>query len=175
MLGSIHDIINMDMDDYNRIGIRIEKDFSSKVLEKLEIGKIYRALICVKYEEIGISKGSTPMKSIMITRSISSKLILDRIQRELRRFENEYNLEDYSGHCFVGWKEWLSNDEYAAGVSNKKVDERITEVLQDEVKSRNNLTKISKNMIEGEAFEMINKLSPLFNSVVGGKMYKKLS
>jgi hypothetical protein len=65
-------------------------------------GNIYRMLVSVKYEKDGIVKVSSPMKSIMITSSISSKLILKRIQRELRRFEYEYELEDYSGECFVG-------------------------------------------------------------------------
>jgi hypothetical protein len=43
----------------------------------------------------GIVKGSSPIKSIMITRTISSKSILERIQRELIRFEDE--LKAYSG------------------------------------------------------------------------------
>lgn len=138
-LASIHAILNMDVS--NSIRSRIENDFSSKVLAKLESGKIYRALVTVKYEDNGISKGSSPMKSIMITSSINCRLILDRIQRELRRFEIEYDLEDYSGDCFVGWKEWLSKEDSAEGFSNKKVDEILTEVLQDEVKSRNKLKK----------------------------------
>lgn len=84
------------------------------------------------------------MKSIMITSSINSKLILERIQRELRRFEIEYDLDEYTSDCFIGWKEWLSKEEYAEGLSNKKVDEILTEVLEDEVKSRKKLKKISK-------------------------------
>jgi hypothetical protein len=61
------------------------------------------------------------------------------------------------------------------GLTNKKIDKIVTEVLQDEVKSKNLYNKISKNMIEGKAFEKINNLIPLFDSVVGGKMYKTLS
>ena len=91
-------------------------------------------LVSVKYEKDGIVKGSSPMKSIMITSRISYKLILERIQIELIKFENEYELEDYSGDCFVGWKEWISNEDYAKGLTNKKVDEKLSEVLQEEIK-----------------------------------------
>jgi hypothetical protein len=100
------------------LGRVLDNEFSSKVLDKLEPGKVYILLVSLNYEVDGIVKGSSPMKSIIITRSINCKLILDRIQRELRRFEYEYDLEDYSGDSFVGWKEWLSIEEYAA--TNKK-------------------------------------------------------
>lgn len=138
-LASIQDILNMDLS--NNIMSIIQNDLNSKVLGKLDSGKIYRALITEKYKENGIIKGSTPMKSIMITSSINSKLILERIQRELRRFEIEYDLDEYTSDCFIGWKEWLSKEEYAEGLSNKKVDEILTEVLEDEVKSRKKLKK----------------------------------
>lgn len=79
------------------MGGAIENEFRSKVLATLEAGKVYRLLVSLKYEVNGIVKGSSPMKSLMLTSGISSKLILERIQRELRRFEYEYELEEYSG------------------------------------------------------------------------------
>jgi hypothetical protein len=162
------------MDNEKEFGV-FGNVFSSNVLDKLMSEKVYRMLVSVKYEVVGIVKGSSPMKSIMITSSISCKLILERIQRELRRFENEYDLEYYSGDCFVGWKEWLSNEEIVAGINNKKVDEIVTGVLQDEVKSKNKYKKISKNMVDGPAFLSINKFNLLFYSVVRGNKYMKLS
>lgn len=69
------------------------------------------------------------MKSIMITSRISCKLNLERIQRELRRYEQEYELE-YSTGEILGWKEWHSNEESAKGISNKKVVEIVSDVLQ---------------------------------------------
>jgi hypothetical protein len=103
-LGTIYEILNIDMDN-NKEFAGLGKLFSSNVLDKLISGKVYRMLVSVKYEVDGIVKGGSPMKSIMITTTISSKLILERIQRELIRFEYEYNLEEYSADCFVGWKE----------------------------------------------------------------------
>jgi hypothetical protein len=94
------------MDNEKEFGV-FGNVFSYNVLDKLMSGKVYRMLVSVKYEADGIVKGSSPMKSIMITNSISCKLILERIQRELRRFENEYELEDYSDDCFVRWKELI--------------------------------------------------------------------
>lgn len=61
-------------------------------------------LVSEKYEQDGIVKGSSPMNSIMITSRISCKLILERIQRELIRFEVEYDLEDYIGDCLLDKK-----------------------------------------------------------------------
>jgi hypothetical protein len=61
-------------------------------------GKIYRLLVNLKYEMNGSVKGSSPMKSILSTIKISirmssnSNLILERIQRELIKFEEEYDL-----------------------------------------------------------------------------------
>jgi hypothetical protein len=77
-------------------------------------------LVSVKYEMGGIVKGSSPMKSTMIGANINCVHIISKIQRELQRFEIEYELEDYSGECFVGWKEWLSNEEFAKGGLQKK-------------------------------------------------------
>jgi len=151
------------------------KIFSSKIINKLEKGKIYRMLVSVKYEMDGIIKGGSPMNSTMIGSNINCLHILRKIQRELQRFESEYELENYSGDCFVGWKEWLSNEDFCKGVTRKKVNETLNEVIEEEVKSKNKYTKISQNMIEGKAYESINKFIPLFNSVVSGKEYKKIS
>ena len=98
-LASIHDILNMKKD--KGLGGLVNV-FRSSVLEKLMGGKVYRMLVSLKYVVDGKVMGCSPMKSIMVTRSISSKLVLERIEVELRRFENEYNLDDYSGDCFVG-------------------------------------------------------------------------
>lgn len=84
-LGSIHDILNIDMDNEKEFGV-FGNVFSSNVLDKLMSGKVYRMLVSVNYEVDGIVKGSTQIKSIMITSTINSKLILERIQRELIRF-----------------------------------------------------------------------------------------
>jgi len=99
--GSIYSIININMDNATEFEV-LGKSFTSNILDKLNPEKIYRMLVSVKYEKDGIVKGSSPMKSIMITSRISCKLILERIQIELIKFENEYELEDYSGDCFVG-------------------------------------------------------------------------
>jgi hypothetical protein len=154
---------------------RLANVFSSQVLAKLQEGKVYRILVSLKYEVDGIVKGSSPMKSILITRNISSSLIIERIKTELIKFEEEYKIELYNGECFVGWKEWLSTEEFAQGVTNKKVDEILTDVLQTEIKSKNKYTKISQKMLDGAAFADINKMVPLFDSVVKGKIYKNLS
>jgi hypothetical protein len=70
--------MNMDNEtEFEGLG----KVFTSKILEKLKPDKIYRMLVSLKYEIDGIVKGSSPMKSIMITSRISCKLILERIQR----------------------------------------------------------------------------------------------
>jgi|ERR1700688_861279 len=98
------------MDNEKESG-EIIKKFSSNVLNKLEKGKVYRMLVSVKYEMVGIVKGSSPMKSTMIGVNINCLHILRKIQRELQRFESEYELENYTGECFVGWKEWLSIEE----------------------------------------------------------------
>ena len=47
---------------------------------------------------------------------------MERIKNELRRFEVEYNLENYYGEVFVAWKEWLSEIEYNKNLSPKDVD-----------------------------------------------------
>ena len=166
-LGSIHEILEVDLNNEKKFEV-LGMVFTSNVLDRLKSGKVYRMLVSLKYEVDGFVKGSSLMNSVMITSSTSCKLILEWIQRELRRFEDEYDLEDYSGDCFVGWKEWLSSEDYAAGVTNKKVDEIVSEVLLDEVKSKNKYKKISKNMLDGQAFESINNFNPLFDSVVKG-------
>jgi hypothetical protein len=112
-------------------------------------------LVSVKYEMDGIVKGSSPMKSTMIGAKINCLHILKRIQRELQRFESEYELEIYSADCFLGWKEWLSKEEYAAGLTNKKVTETLNEVIQEEEKSKNKYTKISQNMIDGKLLKVL--------------------
>jgi len=157
MLGNIIEILDDNNNNY------FEDRFKEMVLDKLEEGKIYRMLITVKYEEEGVIKGSTPMRSVMITKTISGYLILDRIQRELRKFEYEYNLEDYTGECYVGWKEWLSKEDFVEGVSNRKVDEIVSELLQYELKNKNK--KINEKMIDGHEFDNINIMFPKFNSV----------
>ena len=166
MLGSIINILDDNKAKY------FEERFTEMILEKLEEGKIYRMLITVKYEEDGEIKGSTPMRSVMITKSISVYLILDRIQRELRKFEYEYNLEDYTGECYVGWKEWLSNEEFVEGVTSRKVDEVVSEILQDELKNKHK--QIKDKMIDGDVFNYINKMFPKFNSVdIYPRLFKK--
>lgn len=69
-LGSIYEITNINIDNTQEFG-KLDNVFRSKVLDKLKSGKIYRMLVSVKYEVDGIVKGSSPMKSIMITCSIS--------------------------------------------------------------------------------------------------------
>jgi len=108
-LGSISEILATDMENEKESGVLIKR-FSSNVLNKLEKGKVYRMLVSVKYEKGGIVKGSSPMKSTMIGANINCLHLISKIQRELRRFEIEYELENYSGDCFVGWKEWLSHE-----------------------------------------------------------------
>jgi hypothetical protein len=119
-LGSISEIINTDMDNEKESADLI-KVFRGNVLNKLEKGKVYRMLVSLKYEVDGIVKGSSPMKSTMIGANINCVHILSKIHRELQRFESEYDLENYSGDCFVGWKEWLSIDEYAKGLVKKRL------------------------------------------------------
>ena len=157
MYGNIIDILDDNNNKY------FEDRFKEMVLDKLELGKIYRMLITVKYEEDGEVKGSTPMRSVMITKTISGYLILDRIQKELRKFEYEYNLENYTGECYVGWKEWLSKEDFVEGVTNRKVDDIVSELLQYEIKYKNK--KINEKMIDGNEFNYINKMFPKFNSV----------
>lgn len=53
---------------------------------------------------------------------------------------------------FIGWKVGLSKEDSANGISKKQEVEIVSEVLQEEIKSKNKYTKISKNMVEGPAF-----------------------
>ena len=113
------------------------------------------------------------MNSTMIVSNINCLHILRKIQRELQRelqrLESEYELENYSSDCFVGWKQWLSNEDFCKGITTKKVNETLNEVIEEEVKSKNKYTKISQNMIEGKAFESINNFIPLFICEVASK------
>jgi hypothetical protein len=60
---------------------------------------------------------------------------MERIKNELRRFEMEYNLENYFGEVFVGWKEWLNEEEYNKDLSTKDIDKNLNDVLIEDIKS----------------------------------------
>lgn len=144
----------------------LEERFKDNVLNKLEENKIYRMLISVKYEENGNINGSglhQPMKSIMINHRMNSLLILERIQRDLRKFEYEYNIMDYSGLCYIGWKEWLSVDDY--NNKNKKIDRILSEVIDEDKNSRIKFKNVNKNVVDGSLFKDINNLLPRYNSI----------
>jgi hypothetical protein len=64
---------------------------------------------------------------------------------------------------FIGWKEWLSYEEYNKSVSPKDVDQILNEVLIEDKKDR--LTTVKKEVIEGNVFEYINLKFPTMNSI----------
>lgn len=81
--------------------LEIAEVFKNKVLDQLDEGRTYSILLYVKYIHEGVPKASTPMKSIIITKNINIYLVLQRIRYALSQFENEYQLSNYSGKCFV--------------------------------------------------------------------------
>ena len=81
----------------------------------------------------GQNKGSSPMKSIIITKKINTYFVLQRFKMALNNFESEYQLSNYYGECFVCWRVWLSKDEYLKGISDDSVDNIVNEVLLDEM------------------------------------------
>jgi hypothetical protein len=137
--------------------------FKNKVLAKLAPDKIYRILITVKYIEDGIMKGSTPMTSIQINNKISGFLLIERIKNELRRFEMEYDLENYYGEVFVGWKEWLNDKEINEDLSSKDVDKILNDVLVEDINKIKGKTK--EDVIDYSVFNYINKSIPTINSI----------
>jgi hypothetical protein len=156
-LGNIVDVINKDT-------IITQELFKNKVLAKLAPDKIYRILITVKYIEDGIMKGSTPMTSMQINRNISGFLLIERIKNELRRFEMEYNLDDYYGEVFVGWKEWLNEKDFNKDLSSKEVDKILNDVLLEDKKD-GYFRKIKEEIIDESVFDYINKSIPTINSI----------
>lgn len=132
-LGNIIDIID---DNYS---VNFNDIITNNIFTRLEGEKVYRLLLTVKYESDGFVRGSSPMVAIMITKNIESFLVLDRIKRELLRFKYEYNLENFSGECYLGWQKWLSEEEY----KKENVDKVISEVLCEDKKLKNNFNKIS--------------------------------
>jgi hypothetical protein len=66
LLGSISDLLNEDLSKDS------EAKFKNNVLDLLEEGKTYSVLLQVTYVTDGPAKGSSPMKSIIITKNINT-------------------------------------------------------------------------------------------------------
>lgn len=144
-----------------------EKVFENKVLDKLEEGKAYRMLIMVKYIENGIMRGSTPMVSLHINKNINVFLLMERIKTDLRHFELEYSLNDYfvreASEVYIGWKEWLKDNEYNKSLSINKVNKILNDVLIEDNKSK--IKKVTDQVIDGKVFEYINSKFPTMKTI----------
>jgi hypothetical protein len=79
----------------------IEVRFKKNVLDLLEDGKIYSVLLQISYINEGQVKGSSPMKSIIITKNIDVYNVIQRFKIAINNFIDEYELVDCSGKCFV--------------------------------------------------------------------------
>lgn len=162
LLGSIADILNEEQrKDFEDL-------FNKNVLALLEKGKIYSILLQVVYVTEGEVKGSSPMKSIIITKNINTYFVIQRIKMALNNFESEYQLSDYFGKCYVCWREWLSKEDYLKGISEEEVDNIVNEVLiedmpelyRDKIKNKG-LSKI----IDVSNFENIISVLPNYYSI----------
>jgi hypothetical protein len=139
LLGNISEFLNDDLTK------DIEARFNKNVLDLLEDGKTYSILLQVSYISDGAIKGSSPIKSIIITKKINSKFVLQRFKIAINKFVNEYQVQDLDGKCFVccryWWvayatkpsREWLSKEDYLKGITNEEVDKIVNEVLLDEM------------------------------------------
>ena len=160
LLGNIIDILN---DDLNT---EIEAKFKENVLEKLEVGKTYSVLLYVKYIDEGQAKGSSPMKSIIITKNINTYLVLQRIKMALSKFESEYLLSDYWGQCYICWREWLSKEDYLKGITDEEVDNIVNDVILEEKPYTDTIKKRGLDkLIDINKFNNIISLLPNYNSV----------
>jgi hypothetical protein len=160
MLGNISDIL----DDCKTEAF--ERLFEQNVIDVLAPSKCYSILLIVKYLSDGQSKASTPMKSIIITKSIQIGLLFERFKMALNQFEREYQLDNYMGNCFICWREWLSNEDYLKGISNENVDEIVNEVLLDEFPDSGNIRHRGlERFININKFNDIVSYFPNFNSV----------
>jgi hypothetical protein len=96
-LGEIFEFLNDNLSE------EIEVIFKKNVLDLLEDGKIYSVLLQVSYVSEGQVKGSSAMKSIIITKNINIYNVIHRfkITITINKFIAEYELSNYSGKCFV--------------------------------------------------------------------------
>ena len=162
LLGSIADILN------DALSKEFECKLKKNVLDLLEEGKTYSVLLQVTYIMDGPLKGSSPMKSIIITKNINTYFVLQRFKIALNNFESEYQLSDYYGECFVCWREWLSKEDYLKGISDEDVDNIGNEVLLEEMPmsyseyiKKRGLVKF----IDVSKFDQIISILPNYNSI----------
>lgn len=94
-LGEIFEFLNDNLSE------EIDVRFKKNVLDLLEDGKIYSVLLQVSYISEGQVKGSSPMKSIIITKNINIYNVIQRFKIAINKFIDEYELSNYSGKCFV--------------------------------------------------------------------------
>lgn len=110
MLGSFEELLDLDV---------LKSAINSCLLSQFESGKLYTILINIIYVENGVIRGSTPMKSIIIT--AESNVSFHRlpkaagkiIQNKIIRASNEYNFIDQSCQVQVIWRQWLRDEEYS--------------------------------------------------------------
>ena len=159
-LGEIFEFLNDNLSE------EIDVRFKKNVLDLLEDGKIYSVLLQVSYISEGQVKGSSPMKSIIITKNINIYNVIQRFKIAINKFIDEYELSNYSGKCFVCWREWLSKEDYLKDISSVKVDKIVNEVLLDEMPtSSNEKIKKKSKIIDVSKFEEIINVLPFYNSI----------
>jgi hypothetical protein len=111
----------------------------------------------------GVMKGSSPTVALHINKNINVFLLMERIKTELRHFEYEYSLNDYFGEVYIGWKEWINDNEYNKSLSQEKVDKILNDVLIDD--NKNKIRKIQDEVIDGKVFEYINSKFPTMKTI----------
>lgn len=77
-IGNILDI--MSIEENSQIKNRLVQNIQINVLDKLQEKNLYSVLLWIDYVDSGISKGSTPMKAIIIKKGMSAELLLEKFK-----------------------------------------------------------------------------------------------
>ena len=87
LLGNIICLIEMKIEELMNI-------FKSNVIDRLDDGTSYSMLINVVYSGDGIIKGTSPIKSIILTKNSDLVLISRTILNSLHKCSREYNIKN---------------------------------------------------------------------------------
>ena len=139
-------------------------------MKELESDKLYSILVNIYYLDLGQPRGTSPMKSIIITGDSNVTLIGQNIYNALIRANNEYSLPESETMVQIIWRPWLADEDYTKLVEPLNRTQIVNEVLREEANlkldSSSKIDKINK-IICGPTDKYENYLGafPHFDSI----------
>ena len=101
-------------------------------MKELESDKLYSILVNIYYLDLGQPRGTSPMKSIIITGDSNVTLIGQNIYNALIRANNEYSLPESETMVQIIWRPWLADEDYTKLVEPLNRTQIVNEVLREE-------------------------------------------